>query len=132
MKKPTIPSKTFRTIGLVGIALLILKIFLSYYQLRFEESVSKIMIPCLICFVWYATPYTKWPTWFTGCSFPIFLAHMITFPFIGIALKHLCPIDDQSKAFLYCSIGIIAPMILVAILKKFLPRVNNFFFAGRS
>jgi len=128
---PEIPRRISRSIIFTGLFLLIAKVYLSYNQLRFEQSVGKLMIPFLLYSAWYIMPAAKWPTWLTGCSFPIFLMHMITFPYFGILCKHLPKINDQLHAYLSCLIGITVPIIIVNVAKRCFPKMTAFIFAGR-
>ncbi len=116
--------------GIVGIALLGVKLLLTFNSWRFETIVGKLSLPFLICFVWHFMTAIKLSDWLTSCSFPIFLMHTVLFAHIGIVLKHL-PIEGISKDFAMFLGGILGSIVIARIFRYFTPKTAALLFGGR-
>ena len=116
--------------GIVGFALLGVKLLLAFNSWRYEIIVGKLSLPFLICFVWHFMTASKLPNWLTSCSFPIFLMHTVLFVHIGIVLKRL-PIEGLSRDVVMLFGGIFGSMVIALVLRRFAPKVAAILFGGR-
>ena len=116
--------------GLVGIGLLALKLVFVYHVWRFETCIGKLSLPFLMFSAWGVMTAFKLPQWLTSCSFPIFLMHTITIPYIGVAMKRI-PIGPTIAAFVAFGSSIAISIAAAVILRRFFPRFANVIFGGR-
>lgn len=119
--------------ALIGSALLATKIVFFYYDWRFQGFLGRISIPFLIYAIWFFMPARQLPNWLTSCSFPIFLMHILFFPCIGIAFRHL-HIGEGFPTLLPAvnfAAGFIGSVIVANLLRRFLPRLSGILFGGR-
>lgn len=116
--------------GLVGFALLGIKLLLVYNSWRCVSVVGKFSLPLLIYFTWHFISARKLPDWLTSCSFPIFLMHTVLFASIGIVLKHF-PIDGLAKDFAMFLGGILGSIVIALVLRRYTPRLASVLFGGR-
>jgi len=119
--------------AIIGTFLLACKIIFFYNTWKFQISIGKLSIPFLMYATWYFMPTMRLPNWLTSCSFPIFLMHVLFFPYIGIALKHLhfperFPILQPTLNFF---IGFFGSIVVANLLRRFLPKLSHVLFGGR-
>jgi len=117
--------------GIYGIGCLLARTYAHSRGGSLPIGIDCLILPALMYSTWHFTSSRKLPSWFTSCSFSIFLLHCIFLGYAGIALKR-CTFDEQTNSFIACLFAIIAPLILTNLLHKFAPKVANFLFAGRS
>ena len=117
----------------LGVALLATKITFFYNTWKFQISLGKLSIPLLMYATWFFMPPKRLPDWLASCSFPIFLMHMLFFPYIGIALKrlHIGEGYPTLQPMLNFAAGFLGSIIVANLLRRFLPKLAHVLFGGR-
>lgn len=90
------------------------------------------LTPCLLAFVWMCIPSGKWPAWLTGASFGLYVGH----PFFTHFLDSVRWFGDLGMGpggmcLLRWAFAMAGCLVGVHLLKRFLPRVAQWLFAGR-
>lgn len=116
--------------GVIGVALLCLKMFLVYKGKKAGIPLDCFCIPCLLYFTWHFMPSVKLSKMFVGLSAPIFFMHMILMPFIGVALKRL-PLSGVINNFATFVCAIIGSIVITWSLRRFAPKSAEILFGGR-
>ena len=116
--------------GIVGLALLGLKLLFAFNAWRGEIIIGKLSIPFLVCFVWRFMTARKLPEWLTSCSFPIFLMHAVLFAHIWFVLKYF-PLVGLAKDFAMFVGSILGSIAIATVLRRFTPRLASMLFGGR-
>ncbi len=114
-----------------GVGILLLRTFVRSRGMELPLGVDCLVLPALMYAVWHVMPSRPFPLWFTSCSFPIFLLHIIFLRVMGIVIKH-CPIGLQTGKVISCLAAIVASIVLTNLLRKRFPRLADFLFAGRA
>ena len=119
--------------AIIGLGLLATKIIFYYNTLKFQIALGKLSLPFLIYATWHFIPAKQWPRWLTSCSFPIFLMHVLFFPHIGIAFKHLhfgveMPSLQPTINFI---VGFFGSIAIANLLRRLWPRLSHILFGGR-
>ena len=117
--------------AIYGLGCLLAKTYVHAYGHELPIGIDCLVLPALMYATWHIMPTQKWPSWFTACSFSIFLLHCIFIGYAGLVLKH-CPFDKQINGLITCFVAITTSIIMSNLLRKISPRVANFLFAGRS
>lgn len=120
-------SKFAGLVGLLGLALLVVKTISAYYHVK--SGVQSFLIPSLMYAFWHFMPARKLPDWLTACSFPIYLMHILFFP--AIEMLNLCGGIPEIMSIEKFVIGFIGPIIVAVVLRKFMPKVALYLFGGR-
>ena len=109
------------------------KITFFYNTWKFQISLGKLSIPLLMYATWFFMPPKRLPDWLASCSFPIFLMHMLFFPYIGIALKrlHIGEGYPTLQPMLNFAAGFLRSIIVANLLRRFLPKLAHVLFGGR-
>lgn len=114
----------------IGLLLLTAKLLCAYHGLRIGNELGKISLPFLIYAVWHCVSESKWPNWLTGCSFSIFLMHIVVFDVARVILKHL-PIHGVVLFWSLYTFGTIVPILTTMGLRRFAPKLASIAFGGR-
>ena len=130
------PIKTSNCIGTVsaalGLSLLVTKVILYFNGLPLQALCGKLSIPFLLIAVWHFMPDFQLPPFLANCSFPIYVMHMVFFPFINLAIK---TVDISTPSFLPATIRLIASfsfaVVATNLLRHFLPSISRILFGGR-
>lgn len=114
-----------------GFGFLIARTIVHAYGMEMPFVIGSLFLPAMMYVVWYIMPVRALPKWLTSCSFPVYVLHIIILRPVAQVLKR-CPIDAQVQSVLDCIICIALSIIVTNLLRKHLPRVSNFLFAGRA
>ena len=119
--------------AIIGTTLLAIKIAFFYNTWKFQISLGKLSIPFLMFATWFFMSSKRLPNWITSCSFPIFLMHVLFFPYIGIALKrlHIWEGFPTLQPTLNFVVGFFGSIIVATLLRRFLPKLSHILFGGR-
>ena len=119
--------------AIIGTALLAIKIAFFYNTWKFQISLGKLSIPFLMFATWFFMSSKRLPNWITSCSFPIFLMHVLFFPYIGIALKrlHIGEGFPTLQPTLNFVVGFFGSIIVATLLRRFMPKLSHILFGGR-
>lgn len=116
--------------ALVGIVLLGIRALYRYNSWERPVELTVIMIPCVMYAVWHFMSPTKWPEWFTACSFPIYLLHELVKSYFVTAFKHL-PVPELGAAFVSFFGSIVGSITIAVLLRRYTPRLAGILFGGR-
>ena len=116
--------------GLVGMALLAVKLLFAYHGWRFQIALGKLSLPFLIYFTWHFMSARRLPNWLTACSFPIFLMHSIFLTYLGIMLNRL-PLGALTTTGIQYIGSILLSIALTLLLRRLSPRAARVLFGGR-
>jgi len=119
--------------AIVGASLLICKIIFFYNTWKIQIPIGNLSIPFLTYATWYFMPTVRLPNWLTSCAFPIYLMHMLFFPYIGIVLKqmHIVEKFPVAQPILNFFIGFVGSIIAANLLRRLLPKLSHVLFGGR-
>lgn len=117
-------------LAMLGTALLAIKGTMEFYESTIKFPFSDFAIPCLMFATWHFMPSREMPAWLKGTSFPIYLAHSIFLGYWSIFAKNTGIGESISKLSAW-PMAFIGCVILTNILKKAVPRLSSFLFAGR-
>ena len=121
----------FVVCAVYSIGFLVARTILHAYGMETPFGIGSLFLPAMMYVIWYVMPSCSLPKWLASCSFPVYVLHIIILRPVVAVLKR-CPLDAQIKSILACIIGIVASIIVTNLLRKYLPRVSNFLFAGRA
>ena len=114
-----------------GVSTLLLRTFVRSRGTELPVGMDCLVLPAFMYAVWHIMPSWPFPRWFTSCSFPIFLLHMIFFPVTWFVIKH-CHVGLQTGKLVSCFAAIVASIVVANLLRKRFPRLADFLFAGRA
>lgn len=119
--------------SILGITLLMLKALCFYNAEPCLAVLITMSTPFMLLAVWHFMPATKLPNWLTACSFPIYLMHVLFFPYVGFVLQKLnltqvSPILPPTINFL---VGFFGSILVTIFLRKYLPKTAKVLFGGR-
>lgn len=107
---------------IVGAAMLVVK-----SQVSSPMYVLEMSLPILILSAWLWIPDTKWCSFITGSSFPIYLMHLVAIKIFGFL-----PIASgfRRDVVMYV-IAVIVPICVSMLVHKAFPRIGRVLFGGR-
>lgn len=120
-------------LGVAGLALLGLKMVFYANAWGWQGPFGKFVCPCLLYTLWYFMPTKAIPDWLTTCSFPIYLMHILFFPYVGVALKYLhVDVSGGLLGSIVCYIvGIVGSIVLTHVIRSYWPRCASIAYGGR-
>lgn len=118
--------------SMVGLLLVVLKMFAAYFAIDTHINLITIAIPFLMYSLWFLIPSSKWASAITACSFPIYLIHRPVLKYISLPIKYSILHDSQIGSAIMFIGALILSICTILILRKRFPRINSFLFAGRS
>ena len=133
LSKANVPAKpSFSVCALIGVALLVGKTMLSFYNVDIRVSLMTVAVPFLMYSVWYLTPSSKWSGAFTACAFPVYLMHLPLIAYFQFSINHSPLCDSQIGSVLVYLGASLSSVGIAIVVRKCFPRINGFLFAGRS
>lgn len=126
-------NKTSRmwAIGCLGLGLELI-IFNTALLYNGTPSIPLPYIPFVLYGIWHFMPTTPLPVVLRGCTFPIYLMHIIVFGYVGFVLSKLSiELDDTTRSVTLVAVGVIIPIVFCNVLRKCCPRVARVLFCGR-
>ena len=126
--------RSHRLLGIslvAGIGLLTLQALVSVGRSP-SQVCQTLAIPFLLYALWHLTPQAPWPDWLTRCSFPIFLMHTPLIPYFFNPLKHTLLAGTAAASWLTYACVVASSVAFALMLKRLLPRLAAFLFAGRG
>ena len=115
---------------LLGTALLITKMILSYKGMKYAGLFETMSVPFLIYFTWQIVPCKKWPVWLTWCSFPLFLMHAIAIGYTKSIFRHICS-DPLLLAIVVFVVSVVGSCMVALLMRKYMPKLSSLVFGGR-
>lgn len=114
-----------------GFGFLIARTIVHAYGMEMPFVIGSLFLPAMMYVVWHIMPTSALPKWLTACSFPLYVLHIIIMRPVEAVLK-TSSLNVQIQSILVCIICIVVSIIVTNLLRKYLPRVSNFLFAGRA
>ena len=117
---------------IVGIGFLSLKIVLFYNSFGWQGDIGKLSVPFLLYAIWHWMPAVRLPRWLADCSFPIFLMHVLFFPYLTMALKSL-HVEDNGlmHSLLRFAVGFVGSIVVANLMRMSFPKISKALFGGR-
>jgi len=129
-KQFTGTQKSAAYFGLIGIALLCLRVYCAWYGMTIERLLLTASIPFMLYAVWFWIPTSRWLPWLTACAFPIYVMHPCWQQWVMILGRGIPP-ESELKAMIMLCVGVGAPILTTLVLRWCTPRVANVVFGGR-
>ena len=108
---------------------LIVRTIVCIYGMK-TPSFESLFVSALMYVVWHIMPVRAFPKWLTACSFSVYVLHYIILDPVETVFKKSL-LDAQTQSILVCITVIVVSLVVSNLLRKYLPRVSNFLFAGR-
>lgn len=86
--------------------------------------------PFMLYAIWHFVPSRVWPAGLTAMSFPIYVIHVPVIRQVSMALEKVPAVAPCADFVLWtCTVAL--SIVLIALLRRLLPRVSAWLFAGR-
>jgi len=116
--------------ALVGGMLLLCSVYFRVTNLNLDSCLLRAAIPFLMYAVWSVMPDRAWPRWLTSCAFPMYITHII-FIHVFYTVSKLMLLGHGLRDVLAFCIGVVSPIVMLAILRSVSPKCARILFAGR-
>jgi hypothetical protein len=99
---------------------------------RFYTRRIECLNPCLLALVWRLMPCGKWPSWLTGASFALYVAHpFFTHLLDSVRLFSRLGLEPGGMCMLRYAFALTGCMVCFIVIKNHFPRVAKLLFGGR-
>ena len=118
--------------AIIGLALMFMKVFAFEGCTWAINMADSLMIPFLLYAIWYFVPTWEIPDFLAQCPFPIYLMHGVVFIILGLVWRNLGLVEyPLAYAFTMYFTGVTMPMVVLAMLRKWMPSFAAVVLGGR-
>ena len=127
---PACPPAVAVLSGLIGLALLGLKMAASARGWPFGFELGVLDFPFLLIAAWQWVPESKWPDILTSCAFPIFLMNIVVIRVVEPFLLH-AGLARLPAAFAELAAGVVCPCVVAWLVRRHVPSAVPILYGGR-